>query len=138
MCDEEERRKEEAREKALLLLKEDCTERNLWKCIEAFQGYPFYTVSGLPFTYSLKVGRDGRYRKELFIDRRENSKSLAWSSIKMAFQKALEKQDTVFSRPKEIADVRGVSYSYSLLWRFGVIRVPEKAEKQLEGGSETC
>lgn len=113
--------------------KEDCTEENLWKCIIAFQAYPFYTVSGLPFSYTLKIGRNGEYTKELFIDRRENSKSLAWSSVKIAFEKAMEKPFTVFNRPKAIADVRGISYSYSLLWRFGVIRVPEEVEKKLSG-----
>ena len=114
--------------------KEDCTEENLWKCIVAFQNYPFYTASGLPFTYTLKTGRNGKYTKELFIDRRENSKSLAWSSVKIAFEKAMEKEDAVFDRPKAIADVRGVSYSYSLLWRFGVINVPEDVEKKMRGG----
>ena len=113
--------------------KENCTEENLWKCIVAFQGYPFFTASGLPFTYTLKIGRNGTYTKELFIDRRENSKSLAWSSVKIAFERAMEKPCTVFDRPKAIADVRGVSYSYSLLWRFGVIRVPEDVEEKLRG-----
>lgn len=114
-------------------LQEICTEENLWNCIVAFQNYPFNTVSGLPFTYTLKVGRNGNFTKELFIDRRENSKSLAWSSVKIAFEKAVEQQGTVFERPKAIADVRGVSYSYSLLWRFGVIRVQEEVEKKLRG-----
>lgn len=113
--------------------KEDCTEENLWKCIIAFQNYRFFTASGLPFSYTLKIGRNGKYTKELFIDRRENSKSLAWSSVKIAFEKAMEKPGTVFDRPKAIADVRGVSYSYSLLWWFGVIKVPEKVEKRLRG-----
>lgn len=122
-----------ARKQAVSDLKENCTEGNLWNCIIAFQGYPFYTSSGLPFSYSLKVGRSGEFTKELFIDRRENSKSLAWSSVKIAFRRAMEKRDSVFERPKAIADVRGVSYSYSLLWRFGVIRVPEKIEKRLRG-----
>ena len=43
------------------------------------------------------------------------------------------KKDYVFTRPKEIADVRGISYSYSLLWRFGVITVPEEVEDKLRG-----
>lgn len=38
---------------------------------------------------------------------------------------------TEFDCPKAIANVRSVSCSYSLLWRFGVIRVPEKVEKNL-------
>ncbi len=127
-------RQYQARKQSMADLKENCTEENLWKCIVAFQAYPFYTASGLPFTYTLKIGRNGEYTKELFIDRRENSKSLAWSSMKLVFEKAVEKQGTVFERPKAIADVRGVSYSYSLLWRFGVINVPEDVEKRLRGG----
>lgn len=123
----------EKRKQAVFDLKENCTEENLWKCIIAFQGYPFYTASGLPFSYILRVGRNGEYTKELFIDRRENSKSLTWSSVRLAFKNAMEKKDSVFDRPKAIADVRGVSYSYSLLWRFGVIRVPEDVERKLRG-----
>ena len=83
----------------------------------------------MPFTYTLKVGRNGEFVKELFIDRRENSKSLVWSSVKIAFEKkTMEKKDSVFTRPQEIADVQGVNYSYSLLWKFGVISVPEEIE----------
>ena len=109
------------------------TEGNLWDCIVAFQNYPFHTVSGLPFSYILKPSRNGDYTKELFIDRRENSKSLAWSSIKIAFNKALEQQGAIFTCPKELVDVRGVSYTFSLLWRFGMISVPEEVEKKLKG-----
>ena len=105
----------------------------LWDCIIAFQNYPFHTVSGLPFAYTLKVGRNGEYTKELFIDRRENSKFLAWSSVRIAFERALEQQGVVFTRPKELADVRGVSYIFSLLWRFRMISVPEGVEKKLKG-----
>lgn len=42
-------------------------------------------LPGLPFQYKLKVGRNGRFTKELWVDRREDSKSLAWSSVKLAF-----------------------------------------------------
>lgn len=121
-------------ETAVCKLKEDCTEENLWNCVVAFQGETFYTVSGLPFSYSLKIGRDGTYTKELFIDRREHSKSLSWSSVRIAFEKAVAKRGCVIARPKGIADVRGVSYSYSLLWRFGIVSVPEEIEAILRGG----
>lgn len=109
------------------------TEEHLWDCIIAFQYYPFHTVSGLPFSYTLKRRRSGEYTKELFIDRRENSKSLAWSSVRMAFQKAMDQQGAIFTRSKELADIRDVSYTFSLLWRFGMISVPEKVEKKLKG-----
>ena len=68
------------RNRAVNDLRENCTEDNLWRCIIAFQEYPFYTISGLPFTYTLKTGRRGGLTKELFIDRRENSKSLGGQS----------------------------------------------------------
>ena len=122
-----------ARKAAVDILIEAPAEGHLWDCIVAFQNYPFHTVSGLPFSYALKKGRNGEYTKELFIDRRENSKSLAWSSVRMALQKALEQQGVVLTRPKELADVRGVSYTFSLLWRFGLILVPEEVEKKLKG-----
>lgn len=43
----------------------------------------FRTYFGLPFTYEIRKGRNGQYTKELWIDRRENSKSLAWSSVRL-------------------------------------------------------
>lgn len=51
----------------------------------------------------------------------------------MAFERALEQQGAIFTRPKELVDVRGVSYTFSLLWRFGMISVPEEVEKKLKG-----
>ena len=122
-----------ARKSAVDTLMATPTEEHLWDCIVAFQNYTFHTVSGLPFFYTLKKGRNGEYTKELFIDRREKSKSLVWSSIKIAFNKALEKSGTVLTQPKELADVRGVSYTFSLLWRFGIIRVPENLGRKLKG-----
>lgn len=109
------------------------SEEHLWECIIAFQNYLFHTVSCLPFSYTLKLGRNGEYTKELFIDRREKSKSLAWSSILIAFKRAVNRPDTVYIRPKELGDVRGVSYTFCLLWRFGIIAVPEAVERKLKG-----
>lgn len=34
-------------------------------------------------------------------------------------------------KPKALGDIRGVSYIYPILWRFGLIRVSEKTEKAL-------
>lgn len=86
--------------------------------------------------HSLKISStryNGSYTKELFISRRENSKSLAWSSVRIAYQSAVEKKGTVIAGPKELANVRGISYIYSLLWRFGVIKVPREVEDRMRG-----
>lgn len=56
--------------------------------------------------------------------------------MRLAFEQAIIRRGTVFARPKEIADVRGISYSYSLLWRFGLIKVPEKVASKLQGSSD--
>lgn len=99
---------------------------HLWECILAFQGYEFQTVSGLPFTYQLKKGRNGELTKELWIDRRKNSKSLAWSSVMKAFEKTAGKP--MVQRPKALGDIRGVSYLYGMFYQFGLIEIPSKHE----------
>ena len=72
-------------------------------------------------SYQIKKGRNGEYTKELWIDRRENSKSLAWSSIVLALKNV--KEDVV-DRPKALGDIRGVTYIYGMFYRFGLIDVP--------------
>ena len=64
----------------------DPTEENFWGVILAYAGVKFKTYSGLPFSYEIKKGRNGEYTKELWIDRREKSKSLAWSSVLLALK----------------------------------------------------
>ena len=117
------------------LMCEPCEER-LWDAVVEYQNYPFYTASGLKFDYELKRGRGGGFNKELIVSRRTESKTLAWSSVLMAFDKALEMQGQVVDRPKALGDIRGISYIYPMLYRFGIIEVPEKtAEKmRLKGG----
>ncbi len=121
------------RYRAMKRWRADPTEENFWGVVVSYAGVGFKTYSGLPFSYEIKKGRNGEYTKELFIDRRENSKSLAWSSVRMAFERTLRQQGAVFTRPKELADVRGVSYTFSLLWRFGMISVPENLGRKLKG-----
>ena len=41
--------------------------------------------------------------------------------------------DKVYEKPKAIGDIRGISYIYPMLWRFGVIKVPEEVEQKLRG-----
>ena len=43
--------------RAVDALRKNPGEENLWKCVVAFRGYKFKTLSGLPFTYKLKKGR---------------------------------------------------------------------------------
>lgn len=115
-------------------LQENMSEDYLWECIVAFQGYPFRTVTGLKYSYTLKKGRNGDYTKELFIDRRESSKSLAWSSIILAMKKV--DPDMVYQKPKAIGDIRGISYIYPMLWRFGLIKVPEEVAAKMKNGKK--
>ena len=68
------------------------------------------------------------------IDRREDSKSLAWSSVMLAYHN-VGKIGEVVDRPKALGDIRGVSYIYGLLYRFGLIDVPDKAKEKM-GGKE--
>ncbi len=124
------------RNAAILDLNREPVADTLWVAVVAFQEYPFHTASGLPFSYMLKVGRDGSLNRELIVSRRHESKTLAWSSVFLAFEKALGMRGQVVERPKALGDIRGISYIYPMLYRFGIIEVPEKtAEKmQLKGG----
>lgn len=119
------------RNKVLEELRTEQSEEALWAAVIAFQGYKFRTYSGLVFSYSLKKGRGGAYTKELFIDRRENSKSLAWSSVLLAFHN-IPSIGSVVDRPKVLGDIRGVTYIYAMFYRFGLIDVPEEAKEKME------
>ena len=99
-------------------------EETLWNCVIAFRGYVFHTVKGLPFSYTIKAGRNGNLTKELWIDRREGSKSLAWSSVLLAFRNVKE-IGSVVERPKALGDIRGVSYIYGMFCRFGLVTEPK-------------
>ena len=144
------------REKILEELRAEHSEEALWAAVIAFQGYKFRTYSGLVFSYSLKKGRGrgntesgvaneqdeackqaeaykqgGVYTKELFIDRRENSKSLAWSSVLLAYHN-IPQIGCVIDRPKALGDIRGVTYIYAMFYRFGLIDAPEKVKEKME------
>lgn len=120
--------------RAVVALKKNPCEENLWKCVVAFRGYKFKTMSGLLFTYTLKKGKGDEFTKELWIDRREGSKSLAWSSVALAYHN-INKIGEVVDRPKALGDIRGVSYIYGLFYRFGLIDVPDKVKEKM-GGKE--
>lgn len=116
--------------RAVTALKKNPCEENLWKCVVAFRGYKFKTLSGLLFTYKLKKGRGDELTKELWIDRREDSKSLAWSSVMLAYHN-IGKIGAVVDRPKALGDIWGASYIYGMFYRFGLIDVPEKVKEKI-------
>ena len=106
----------------------DPTEENFWGVVLTYAGVKFKTYSGLPFSYEIKKGRNGEYTKELWIDRREKSKSLAWSSIILALENI---KGEVVDRPKALGDIRGVTYIYGMFYRFGLIDVPDEVKEKM-------
>ena len=116
------------RYRAMKRWRADPTEENFWGVVVAYAGVKFKTYSGLPFSYEIKKGRNGEYTKELCIDRREKSKSLAWSSVLLAFGNI---KGEVVDRPKALGDIRGVTYIYGMFYRFGLIDVSDEVKAKM-------
>ena len=114
------------RYRAVRKLRTEPTEEHLWEVVLLYAGVRFKTYSGLPFTYEIRKGRNGQYTKELWINRRENSKSLAWSSVLLALGN-IKKVGEVVERPKALGDIRGVTYIYGMFYRFGPKEKMKKA-----------
>ena len=116
------------RYRAMKRWRADPTEENFWGVVLTYAGVKFKTYSGLPFSYEIKKGRNGEYTKELWIDRREKIKSLAWSSIVLALKNI---KGEVVDRPKALGDIRGMTYIYGMFYRFGLIDVPDKVKEKM-------
>ena len=116
------------RYRAIRKLRSEPTEEHLWETVLLYSGVRFTTYSGLPFTCEIRKGRNGQYTKELWIDRRENSKSLAWSSVLLALKNI---KGEVVDRPKALGDIRGVTYIYGMFYRFGLIDVPDEVKEKM-------
>ena len=124
------------RYRAMKRWRADPTEENFWGVVVAYAGVKFKTYSGLPFSYEIKKGRNGEYTKELWIDRREKSKSLAWSSVLLALNN-IKKLGEVVDRPKTLGDIRGVTYIYGMFYRFRLIDMPDEVkEKKNDRGNK--
>ena len=119
------------RYRALRKLRSEPTEEHLWETVLLYSGVCFKTYSGLPFTYEIRKGRNGQYTKELWIDRRENSKSLAWSSVLLVLSN-IKKVGEAVERPKALGDIRGVTYIYGMFYRFGLIDVSDAAKEKMK------
>lgn len=126
------------------------TDTALWQTVIAYQNYPFYTSSGLPFSYTVKCRKNGEYSGELIVSRKEGSKTLTRSSVMLAFHTVLEAITTAdiidsageihtvwipseYKGPKAIGQIFGISYVYSLFWKWKLIKVPGKVEDKLKG-----
>ena len=118
------------RYRAMKRWRADPTEENFWGVVLAYAGVKFKTYSGLPFTSEIRKGRSGEYTKELWIDRREKSKSLAWSSVLLALND-IRKVGEVVNRPKALGDIRGVTYIYGMFYRFGLIDMPDEVKEKM-------
>ena len=116
------------RYRAMKRWRTDPTEENFWGVVLAYAGVKFKTYSGLLFSYEIKKGRNGEYTKQLWIDRREKSKSLAWSSIVLAL---VNIKGEVVDGPKALGDIRGVTYIYGMFYRFGLIDVPDEVKEKM-------
>ena len=119
------------RYRAMKRWKADPTEENFWGVVLAYAGVKFKIYSGLPFSYEVRKGRNGEYTKQLWIDRRENSKSLAWSSVLLALNN-IKEVGAVVDRPKTLGDIRGVTYIYGMFYRFGLIDMPDKVNGKMK------
>jgi len=107
-------------EAAVSALRADTSIDNLWACIEAFAGYEFSTWRGLPFSYTVKGG-------EIFVDRKEDSKSLTRSSVAMSLEKAKELMaDPGYVKGPKKLGAWGVSYIYPMFLEFGIIKKAPK------------
>ena len=132
-------RKYRERKKAVQRLQEQIhagcdVEDALWQAVIAYQDYPFRTSSGLPFAYTVRQKKNGEYSGELLVSRKESSKTLTKSSMLLALQRVREQtgpEPSLYTGPKAIGQIFGISYIYSLFWKWNLIRVPEKVEKKL-------
>ena len=95
----------------------DVLDKLLWETIILFQGYIFHTVKNLEFSYVVNGG-------EIFVDRKEKSKSITKSSVLLAFHVALDYNGMV-TGPKKLGTF-GASYLYPVFMEFGVIKKKEK------------
>ena len=98
--------------------------KQLWKCVERFEGYKFKTAKELPYTYEIKQNRYGEKSGEIIFSRK--SKGVTRATIELAYDRVVkdrEVQETnapIMTTPKKL-NVFGASYIYGMFIRFGII-----------------
>ena len=112
-------------------LRDELNGKNLWEVILLYQNMKIKTYSGLIFSYEVKKGKKGEYTKELWVNRKENSKSISWSSVLLALNH-IKEVGTVVERPKALGDLFGITYIYGMFYRFGIIDVPIKVKDKMK------
>lgn len=98
---------------------------NLWDVILEYEGKPFTTKKGLPFTYTIRGG-------ELFTDRRE--RSITRSTFEKAYEKLLQDQ-VGENAPRRIVgpktlNVYGAPYVWAVFTEIGLIEEPVYHEQE--------
>mgnify|MGYP000205316655 FL=1 len=83
----------------------------------------------------MKYGRSGTYTKELWINRREKSKSLVWSSVRSAYQKVLGitagERKTGCRAPESAGRYPWNHVYLRHLLRVALLEMPEKAKEKI-------
>ncbi len=102
----------------------------LWECVKLFQGVPFRTSGrgssgsgGVDFTYQMKLSnRTGKLTDEIYVSRKERSKTITRSTVELAMVNALavQAEEGCVAGPKKLK-VFGASYLYALFLRWGVV-----------------
>lgn len=92
----------------------------LWNVLVQLSGCIFRTAgranrSGLKFTYSIPLGKDGNPTGEMKVNRKE--KSITRASVMLAYWKV---KGQVVPGPKSMGGVFGASYLYPIFLRLGV------------------
>lgn len=115
----------------------DCNENDLseldqklWEILLLHEYFAFSTLKGLKYKYTIKGG-------ELFVTRKENSKSLTRSSINLAFHNAIriQYQEGYVKGPKKLGTF-GASYLYPIFIKFGIIT--DKKQKKPDDNNATA
>lgn len=84
--------------------------KSLWDAMILFEGYPFATMQGLKFKYTIKGD-------EIAVTKKE--KSITKTTVQLALQAALQQERTIVD-PKKLGSF-GASYLYPIFIRLGVI-----------------